>query len=69
MPLDRNNNSACFGCFVFLAGLTMSIAEKFVLSAFSATVAETVTFPLDLTKTRMMLATQAGEKVRYNSAR
>ena len=47
----------------------MSIAEKFVLSAFSATVAETVTFPLDLTKTRMMLATQAGEKVRYNSAR
>ncbi|EGD76070.1 hypothetical protein PTSG_00778 [Salpingoeca rosetta] len=37
------------------------MATKFALSAFSAVAAETCTFPLDLTKTRMMIATQAGQ--------
>ncbi|KAG8445758.1 hypothetical protein GDO86_010519 [Hymenochirus boettgeri] len=39
-------------------------ASKFVLSAFAATVAELVTFPLDLTKTRLQIQGEAALKQR-----
>eukprot|EP00043_Microstomoeca_roanoka_P000843 m.29436 g.29436 ORF g.29436 m.29436 type:complete len:321 (-) comp10528_c0_seq1:317-1279(-) len=40
----------------------IALSKKFLLSAVSATAAETVTFPLDLTKTRMMLAARSGQQ-------
>uniref|UniRef100_A0AAR2KXP4 Mitochondrial uncoupling protein 4 n=1 Tax=Pygocentrus nattereri TaxID=42514 RepID=A0AAR2KXP4_PYGNA len=36
------------------------LVSKFILSAFAATVAELVTFPLDLTKTRLQVQGEAG---------
>lgn len=45
-----------------------SLPTKFVLTACAATIAETVTFPLDLTKTRLQIQGEAGNRF-YETAK